>query len=96
MLEDLTLDFEDLPRKPVKSGGKGAKMSKHSQSNEASKPAKRYQKTRGEHYKDIVIAILVASVIAFIGGVKVANNNHSQVNRAVQAATVSVEAPSKK
>jgi len=28
------------------------------------KPAKKYAKTRGEHYKDIVIAILVTSIIA--------------------------------
>jgi len=34
------------------------------------RPAKRYQKTQGEHFKDIVIAILVTAIIAFVAGAR--------------------------
>lgn len=56
-------------------------------SKEASKPAKSYNKTRGEHNKDIVIAILITAVIAFVGGMHFSNNQHAQVAKAVTAAT---------
>lgn len=51
------------------------------------KSSKKYAKTRGEHYKDIVIAVLVTAVIAFIGGMHFSNNQHADTARAVTAAT---------
>lgn len=54
---------------------------------EASKASKKYQKSRGEHAKDVMIAVLVTAVIAFIGGMHFSNQQHLQVDRAVTAAT---------
>ena len=59
--------------------------------NEA-KTSKKYAKTRGEHYKDIVIAILITSIIAFIGGMQVAKANQEAIDRAVSAVQPKVEA----
>jgi Mn2+/Fe2+ NRAMP family transporter len=61
-------------------------MSKTSTTNEQPKAVKKYAKTRGEHYKDIVIAILVTSIIAFVGGVVFANKQEAEVKSAVSAA----------
>lgn len=61
-------------------------MPKTSTTNEAPKASKKYAKTRGEHYKDIVIAVLVTSIIAFVGGVVFANKQQAEVNSAVSAA----------
>lgn len=58
--------------------------------NEASKPAKRYTKTRGEHYKDIVIAILITAVFAFVGGMSFANKQEAEVKNAVSAAQAKI------
>ncbi len=68
-------------------------------STEAVKLPKKYAKTRGEHYKDIVIAVLVAGIIAFIGGMHFSNQQHNAVTSAVKSAvapTVSAQAPAKK
>lgn len=62
------------------------------------KTSKKYAKTRGEHYKDIVIAILVASIIAFIGGMHFSNQQNGKIANAVKAVTptVSAQAPASK
>lgn len=52
------------------------------------KTSKKYNKTQGEHYKDIVIAILITGVIAFVGGITFANNQQAQIDHAVQAAQI--------
>lgn len=62
---------------------------------EAPKASRKYSKTRGEHYKDIVIAVLVTSVIAFIGGMHFSNSQHAETAKAVQAATVQATAVKK-
>lgn len=80
--------FIDIPIKPGRVG-RAKNMPKTSPTNEASKPAKRYQKTRGEHYKDIVIAMLVTAVIGFIVGMHFSNSQHDQTAQAVKAATAS-------
>ena len=67
-------------------------MSKSTNTAGSDKPAKRYAKTRGEHYKDIVIAVLVASIVAFISGTIYAG----QVNERVEAAKASETQPVKK
>lgn len=56
----------------------------------AEKPVKKYAKTRGEHYKDIIIAILVAGVIAFVGGMHFADQRNAQMQNAVKAASAPV------
>lgn len=67
-------------------------MSKNQPTNE--KPAKRYTKTRGEHIKDILIAVLVTLVIGFIAGMQFANKQAAEVQSAVKAAqTTQVVAP---
>jgi len=45
-----------------------------------------YEKTRGEHIKDIIIAVLITGVIVFVLGVRYANNQNVQLTNAVQAA----------
>lgn len=70
-------------------------MSKTIQTNEA-KPTKSYRKTRGEHYKDIVIAILVTAVIGFVAGMHFSNKHNAEVQSAVKAAQTTAQAPAKK
>lgn len=80
--------FIETPiRKPVQSGGKDSQMSKSTITAEPNKPAKQYRKSRGEHAKDIMIAVLITAVIAFIGGMHFSNNQHAETERAVTAAT---------
>ena len=46
----------------------------------------KYAKTRGEHTKDLIIAILITGVIAFVGGMVFANKQDAEVKNAVSAA----------
>lgn len=95
-LADYKLEFEDIP--PItRKGGKDSKMSKNSKPAETVE-AKAYNKTRGEHIKDVIIAVLVAGIIAFIGGVSFAKNNQAEIDRAVSAVqpTAQVQEPVKK
>lgn len=69
-----------------------------STTNEAPKASKKYAKTRGEHYKDIVIAILVTAIVAFGLGVKVQADRNAEVAKAVSTAvtpTATAAEPSK-
>ena len=61
-------------------------MSKTNQTAEP-KAAKKYAKTRGEHYKDIVITILVTAIIAFICGAVFQSKQQNAINTAVKAVT---------
>lgn len=74
--------------KTVKAVGKDNKMSKNSTTQEAPKSARKYAKTRGEHYKDIVIAILVTAIIAFGLGVKIQSDRSAEVASAIKNAVV--------
>lgn len=47
--------------------------------------------TRGEHAKDIIIAVLVTAVIAFIGGMHFQNAQNQQVKNAVSAAQAAIQ-----
>lgn len=81
------MQYELTPIKQLtftRKGGKGVKMSKTTKT-EAPKASKKYAKTRGEHYKDIVIAILVTGIIAFVSGVVFANGNNAKIDAAVKA-----------
>lgn len=93
VLSDYPLELEDMPFKvnPIRVG-KDNKMSKSAKTTDA--PAKVYNKTRGEHVKDIVIAILVTAIIAFGLGVKFQSDRNAEVANAVKAsqATASVQA----
>lgn len=85
-LDKLTLNFEELPkqkRKLTKIGGH--KMPKNTEVKQA-KTRKVYEKTRGEHIKDVIIAVLITGVVAFVLGVRYANNQNAQLTNAVQAA----------
>ena len=64
--------------------------------NETPKVSKKYTKTRGEHLKDIVIAMLITAIIAFVGGVWFQKSQHAEIRSAVQAATVVTNTPVKK
>ena len=60
------------------------------------KPAKKYAKTRGEHAKDIIIAILVTGIVAFVGGVYFANQHNAEIARAVSAVQPTAHAETSK
>ena len=87
------MDYIETPVKPLiitRKGGKDMKMSKQAKVTEA--PAKVYNKTRGEHFKDLVITALVIGIIAFIGGMQFAKGNQAEINRAVQAVQPNTQA----
>lgn len=86
--------YEETPQK-TRKGGKDIKLMSKSTNQASDKPAKKYAKTRGEHYKDIVIAILVTAVVAFVVGVHYANNQHAETAKAVEAATAQTTAVKK-
>lgn len=81
--------YIDIPLNRKKAVGRTlTTMSKTSNIAEPSKPAKKYSKTRGEHYKDLVIVALVVGIVAFVGGMHFANQHNAETAKAVQAATV--------
>lgn len=82
------LYYEDVTHKPARVGR--TEMSKLTTTNEAPKASKKYAQTRGEHYKDIIIAILVTAVIAFIGGMHFSNQHNAEMQRAVKAVSTPV------
>jgi multidrug resistance efflux pump len=69
------------------------KLMTKSTSTEAPKASKQYRKSRGEHAKDILIAVLVTAVVAFIGGMHFSNQQHAQTAQAVKAAQATAVAP---
>lgn len=57
------------------------------QSNDTpAKPAKRYAPTRLEVVKTVIIAVLIASIAAFIAGTRYANSRHATLDNAVSEA----------
>lgn len=78
-LSEHEMHYEDLPFQTPKVVGKVKKMAKTTD-----KSVKAYKKSRGEHYKDIVIAVLVTSIIAFICGVQFASSQNAKVSTAVE------------
>lgn len=95
-LADYPLEFEDMPLNTRKqSGGKDSKMSKQSTTSEP-KSLKKYNKTRGEHFKDIVIAVLITAITAFVLGMQFENGQNAAVDHAVTEATAQAQAPVKK
>lgn len=93
------IDEPKLYRK--KAVGRATKMANNNKtiSTEAPKASKKYSKTRGEHAKDLIIAMLITGIIAFIGGMHFANQQNGRVATAVKNAVtpaVSAQAPAKK
>lgn len=83
-LDAYKLEFEDI--NPItRKGGKDSKMSKAKQTVEAP-VAKNYNKTRGEHFKDLVIVALVVGIIAFGLGFKFNADRNTEMQSAVKAA----------
>jgi len=78
-------EYIDIPElnKITPRVGKTKQMAKTT--NEAQKPAKRYAKTRTEHYKDILIAVLVTGIVAFIAGSRLTANNNQKIVDAVNS-----------
>lgn len=95
-MDGMAYEKTPIKLKPVRVGR--VTMTK-STSTEQPKAVKKYAKTRGEHYKDIVIAILVTAIVAFGLGVKVQADRNAQVAKAVNAAitptATAAEAPKK-
>lgn len=87
-LDAYALEYEDQPfRKPERVGRISTKMSKSNNTPEVPKvPKAKYSKTRGEHIKDVVIAMLVTGIIAFIGGVTHQSNQQQAIETAVKGA----------
>lgn len=61
-------------------------MTKSTQTEAPKATNKKRVATRGEHAKDIIIAVLITAVIAFIGGMVFANKQQTEVKNAVSAA----------
>lgn len=97
-LDDYQLEYEDQPLSKLRitrKGGKDMKMSKAAKTNES--PAKVYAKTRGEHFKDMVIVALVVSIIGFVGGMQFQKSHDTEVRNAMaQSQTVATDTPVKK
>jgi hypothetical protein len=75
--------------------GRAIKMPNNNKTAEP-KAVKKYAKTRGEHYKDIVITILVTAIIAFICGAVFQSKQQNAINTAVKAVTPSASAEASK
>lgn len=96
-LADHELKFEDLPKKQYnKKTVKAVGRTEMSKTVSEPKIAKRYSKTRGEHFKDIVITILVTAIVAFVAGSVFANKQQARIDQAVKAVTPTAEATSLK
>lgn len=88
-LDKLALNFEELPeqkRKIIKIGGLKMPKTTNNQEVKQAKIRRVYEKTRGEHIKDVIIAVLITGVMAFVLGARYANNQNAQLTSAVQAA----------
>ena len=87
-LTDYPLQFEDMPLKLSKTAGRiSHKMSQPKNNQpEVKAPKAKYSKTRGEHFKDIVITALIVGIIAFIGGMTFQGKQQDAINTAVKGA----------
>lgn len=81
------IPFIETPIKPS-SGGKDiiTKMSQKQSTPEVKAPKAKYSKTRDEHFKDIVIAVLITGIIAFVGGMVFQGKQQDAINTAVKGA----------
>jgi len=88
-----SMKYEDLPAKNNKIiTRKDSKMSKKKEEMPTAKFKKSYSKSRAEHYKDVIIAVLVTGIIAFIAGVQFNNGQNKAITAAVNAITPTASA----
>ena len=89
-LSEYPLEFiDDMPLiNPYRVERTFKKMSKQSttQPEVTKAPKAKYSKTRGEHIKDVIIAVLIAGIIAFVGGVTFQSKQQDAINTAVKSA----------
>lgn len=91
------MDYIETPINPYRVGRTFKKMSQKQSTPEVKAPKAKYSKTRGEHFKDIVIAVLITGIIAFVGGMVFQGKQQQAIETAVKgASTRTVEAPVKK
>ena len=94
------MEYIETPINPYRVGRTFKKMSnnKPTATPEVKAPKAKYSKTRGEHIKDIIIAMLVTGIIAFSAGIWFNEGKHKEIETAVKGAqTVApVEVPVKK
>lgn len=92
------MEYIETPINPTRVGRTFTKMSKQTATQpEVKAPKAKYSKTRGEHFKDIVIAVLITGIIAFVGGMVFQGKQQQAIETAVKgASTQTVEAPVKK
>lgn len=95
-LDGYPLQFEDMPLKLSKTAGRISKQMSQPKSTttEVKAPKAKYSKTRGEHFKDIVIAMLITGIIAFISGMHFQASQQEAIETAVKGAQTT--APVKK
>lgn len=95
-LEDTKIALDERVNPKIKTP-KGRKDSKMSNKDELQTlppmvmRGKKYQKSRGEHFKDVVIAILITAIIAFVAGANYASKQQSKVDQVRAEAQSSVE-----
>lgn len=91
------MEYIETPINPHRVGRTFKKMSQKQSTPEVKAPKAKYSKTRGEHFKDIVIAVLITGIIAFVGGMVFQGKQQQAIETAVKgASTQTVEAPVKK
>ena len=89
-IDSYKLYYEDLPPHKTRKGGK-TKMTK----NTNKQAPTIYNKTRGEHIKDMVIVALIVTIVSFIGGVQFQKDQQQAIVNAV-AQSVQSSQPVKK
>lgn len=93
------MEYIETPRTQTGRAAKNKTTKKDTKKMENQKaPKAKYSKSRGEHIKDIVIAMLVTGIITFIGGVQFQANQQRAIEDAVKGAQTAAqpEAPIKK
>ena len=80
------MEYEQTPINPIRVGRTLHQMSNNQPTPEVKAPKAKYSKTRGEHIKDVIIAVLIAGIIAFIGGVTFQSKQQDAINTAVKSA----------
>ena len=81
------MDLIETPIRPIKVGRDIKPMSQPKNNQPEVKATKsKYSKTRGEHFKDIVIVVLVTGIVAFIGGVQFQASQQRAIETAVKGA----------
>ena len=92
VLDGYTLKYEDMPKKKYNLIKKETRKMSKKQEVPTAKVKKSYSKTRAEHYKDIVIAVLVTGIIAFMLGANMQSKQQTALIDAVQALTPTASA----